>query len=327
MLVSQPERICPLCRQNAEFLFLRDHNKEGVDFSLYECKICGGQFWQPYKNPGADWYINQDKFNVKDGSKPRPIHAYHKYFIKIRAEELKNSRILDLGCGTGEFLAELEKRGAQVYGVDIDSQAIEIARKNFGLKNIFALPINLFFKAEKLPPLDFVTVFEVFEHVDDAWSVLNESKKLLKSGGKLVISAPARERPFLNAAGWDYPYHHLSRWNEKAVRYHLALAGYENIQVVYLNKFRQLYELFLEIIAAKLKFNKAAGLKKIARGESRAGEREKASAKKLLIKVVYKTGRFLGVFLAPYLLAAAFFPVALIFYPRSGIMYIEAVKK
>jgi len=327
MLINQPEKNCPLCRQQATFLFLRDYTDQGKNFSLYECDVCGGQFWQPYKNPGADWYINQDKFNVKDGLKSRSIHAYHKYFIKSQAENLKNAYALDLGCGTGEFLAELEKRGANVYGTDIDSSAIEIARASHNLKNITALPINLFFQSEKLPPLDFVTVFEVFEHVDDAWSVLSESKKFLKSGGKLVMSVPTRERIFANVADWDYPYHHLSRWDEKAIRYHLTLAGYENVQVDYINKFHQLYELFLEIIAAKLKFNKAAGMKKIANQSGEAAARAKVSLKIIIIRIIYKTGRFLGVVFTPYFLAAIFFPIALIFYPRSGIMYIVAVKK
>jgi SAM-dependent methyltransferase len=327
MPLSQPEKICPLCRKDASYLFLQDYKYEGKNFSLYECKVCGGQFWHPFKNPGADWYINQDKFNVKDALKPRSIHAYHKYFIKSHAESLKNSRILDLGCGTGEFLAELEKRGAFVYGTDIDIQAIAMAQNNYNLKNIFNLPITEFLRNQSLPQFDYLTVFEVFEHVDDTWSILSESKKFIKPGGRLVISTPTRERPLVNSAGWDYPYHHLSRWDEKSIRYHLVLSGYENIKVIYINKFHQLYELFLEVIAAKLKFNKAAGLKQIANENKLSNSKNKASVKKMIIRIIYKAGRFFGVVLAPYLLAAIFFPVSLIFYPRSGIMYIEVIKK
>ena len=228
-----------------------------------------------------------------------------------------------MGCGTGEFMAELEERGAIVYGTDIDKESVKIAKNLYKLKNIYNLPINDFFISNNLQQLDYITAFEVFEHVDDPLIILNESKKLLKSTGKLILSIPTRERPLANLSGWDYPYHHLSRWNEKSIKHLLDLAGYKNITVTYINKFHQLYELFLEILAKKLNFKKASGLKKIAR-ENTNIENNNKPTKKIILKMIYKIGRFIGVIIMPYIIALLFSPVSLLFFPKSGIMYIEA---
>jgi SAM-dependent methyltransferase len=323
----QTEKKCPLCRQDSAFLFLRNFSSADGKFSLYECKSCGGQFWLPFKNPGAEWYVNGDKYNVKDGSQPRVLHAYHKNFFDLHPQLAQGVKILDLGCGTGEFLAALKSKGAEVYGVDLDREAVGIARNHFGLENIANMPISSFLADKTVQALDFITAFETFEHIDDPAQLLAEAMIRLKAGGRLIISAPSRERPFANAAGWDFPFHHLSRWSEDSVRYLWRSFGFKNISIIYLNKFQQLYELFLEVLARKLKFNRAAGLKKISREEKSTVGEKKSEAKKFIIKIIYLTGRWIGVVLLPYLMAAAFFPIVLLFYPRAGLMYIEAVKE
>jgi len=319
----QPDKFCPLCKEESKYTFLNNHNNGGNKFSLFECSSCGGQFWLPFKHPGSDWYEHGDSYNIKDELSPRQIHAYHKNFLKNYGDSIRGLHILDLGCGTGEFMAELDKKGAIVYGTDIDKESVIIAQNLYKLKNIYNLPINDFFISNDLQQLDYITAFEVFEHIDNPRLLLDEAKKLLKSRGKLILSIPTRERPLANLSGWDYPYHHLSRWDEKSIKYLLGLAGYKNITVTYINKFHQLYELFLEILAKKLNFKKASGLKKIAR-ENTSLENNNKSIKKIILKLTYKTGRFIGVVLLPYFIALLFFPVVLLFFPKSGIMYIEA---
>lgn len=317
---------CPLCGQNAKNKFIKDYKNDDGKFSLYECLTCGGQFWLPFKNPGASWYEQGDSYNIKDESNPRQIHSYHKKFLEIHGNKINGTKMLDLGCGTGEFMSKLKKGGANVYGADIDKDSVRIAKNLYGLNNIYNLPINNFFNEFRESQFDYITAFEFFEHIDNPWIILNESKKLLKSNGKLIMSIPTRERPLVDLVGWDYPYHHLSRWDEKSIKHILTFFGYKKINLIYINKFHQLYEVFLEIIAKKLKFKKAKKLKRISNEEKNANNKESSGnfLKKILIKTVYKTGRFIGVVLVPYTATVIFFPISYIFFPRSGIMYIEA---
>lgn len=321
MVYHKPEKICPLCLKNSNFLFLKDYINNNGNFSLYECGNCGGQFWLPFVNPGAKWYEEKDMYNIKDENKLRQIHSYHKKFFSIYRNKISGLNLLDIGCGTGEFIDSAKKYGAIVYGVDIDSQAIEIAKKFYNLENIYNSPIEKFFDNHKLPQLDVVTAFEVFEHVAAPYIILKEARKLLRPGAKLILSIPTRKRPFVNIAGWDYPFHHLSRWDKNSIIFILTAFGYKDVKVEHINRFHQLYELFLEIIAKKLKFNKAHGMKKIANNKVKNGIKP---FKKKIITIVYKIARYIGVILIPYFFTIICYPLLRIFFPQSGIMYIEA---
>lgn len=110
-------------------------------------------------------------------------------------------RVLDIGAGRGNFLAEMEKLGFKVYGVETNPEYI-------------GGPI-LDVRAENLPFLDnyfdFVNCAEVAEHVDDPLKMLKEIFRVLKPGGKCYIS-------FHNRWGvYDYHYHlYFINWMPRA---------------------------------------------------------------------------------------------------------------
>ncbi|MDP3935235.1 MAG: class I SAM-dependent methyltransferase [Candidatus Giovannonibacteria bacterium] len=103
----------------------------------------------------------------------------------------RGGSVLDIGAGRGKFLAEMEKLGFKIYGVETNPEYI-------GGPVIKAL-------AEELPfpekYFDFVNCAEVSEHVDDPVKMLKEIFRVLKPGGKCYIS-------FHNRWGiYDYHYH------------------------------------------------------------------------------------------------------------------------
>jgi len=99
-------------------------------------------------------------------------------------------RILDVGCGDGNFSSLLKRacRAKEVYGIDISEKGVESARKN-GVK-AFQLDID----AEDLPFEDnyFDAIFagEVIEHLFDTDHFLDEVHRVLKPEGILVLSTP-----------------------------------------------------------------------------------------------------------------------------------------
>jgi ubiquinone/menaquinone biosynthesis C-methylase UbiE len=103
-------------------------------------------------------------------------------------------RVLDIGCGFGDFLSHVEKDGAQVCGIDISDYALKEARKRVvgKLQKIDvgkeALPFrNNYF--------DVVTIFDVVEHLESPELVLNESFRTLKNNGLIFLTTP-------NHQGW-----------------------------------------------------------------------------------------------------------------------------
>ncbi len=95
--------------------------------------------------------------------------------------------VLDLGCGLGEFTAALAEHGALVTGCDVAETALALARgRHPGIEFVLS--------GEELPfgdeSFDVVWAGEVLEHVQDGLGLLGEVRRVLRPGGRLVLSTP-----------------------------------------------------------------------------------------------------------------------------------------
>jgi SAM-dependent methyltransferase len=90
-------------------------------------------------------------------------------------------RLLDFGCGWGEFLSVCSHFGFQAYGVDRSTPRIDHA-----VIKIFPSLADI----EGLPSFHAITMFEVLEHLDDPASMLRDLSCLLVDGGLLVLETP-----------------------------------------------------------------------------------------------------------------------------------------
>ena len=103
---------------------------------------------------------------------------------------LPNRRLLDVGCGSGEFLVMMRDLGWQVQGIEPDGQAAKIAREKFGLR-VEACTLE----EAKIPvgSFDVITVLHVLEHVPDPQKLIQECSQALQPEGRLVIVVPNLE--------------------------------------------------------------------------------------------------------------------------------------
>lgn len=109
----------------------------------------------------------------------------------------KNSRCLDVGCGVG-YLGELlyKHKNAEVYGVDLDKEALRYAAKKKCFKDLYNFSITDLkgkeferFIDSKLK-FDYIVFADVVEHVVDSEGLLLFFSKFLSPGGKIIISLP-----------------------------------------------------------------------------------------------------------------------------------------
>jgi SAM-dependent methyltransferase len=133
--------------------------------------------------------------------------------------------VLELGCGTGEFLALAAARGHRAVGIDFSETAVAAAHA----KSLSAFEGGL----ADLPRFlgddarfDAVVMFQVIEHVADPDALLAAVARWLRPGGRLFLSCPGprrftrliREQQTGGSDFWDHPPHHVLRWTLPALR-------------------------------------------------------------------------------------------------------------
>ena len=102
------------------------------------------------------------------------------------------ARVLDVGCGVGRLMLRLQRRGCEVAGVDILRRDLVSARRLLAGNG----PPSTFVQADggRLPfidaSFDFVACTETLEHAADAAMMLRELARVLRPGGRLVVSVP-----------------------------------------------------------------------------------------------------------------------------------------
>ena len=96
-------------------------------------------------------------------------------------------RILDVGCGKGEFVANLGDRGWQAQGVELSRIAADYAREKMEIE-VF----NGELKDAGFPDghFDLITLWHVLEHCHDPSGVLAETNRILRTEGRLLVSVP-----------------------------------------------------------------------------------------------------------------------------------------
>jgi SAM-dependent methyltransferase len=164
-----------------EFAGTKSTVNHGVS-SLWECKTCSLAFRYPREDPVKllQAYENCD-VNIWTSGLPNRMDWL---LAKKHIERDKNPQkaILDVGCFTGAFLSTLEN--CKRFGIEPSLKAASHAR-NIGV-DILGSDYRMIENADRL--FDWITAFDVIEHVDNPADFILVCLKRLKPSGKLLIS-------------------------------------------------------------------------------------------------------------------------------------------
>jgi 2-polyprenyl-3-methyl-5-hydroxy-6-metoxy-1,4-benzoquinol methylase len=112
----------------------------------------------------------------------RAVVDFSVMWLSNRAE----ARLLDIGCGSGAFLANMQHLGWRVEGVDFDAAAAANAARKHVRVHVGSLADQAF----PADSFDAVTMSHFIEHVHDPRALLEECVRILRPGGELVIVTP-----------------------------------------------------------------------------------------------------------------------------------------
>ena len=191
---------CPLCGHSGFHLIThapdRYYGNPGL-FRVVGCPSCGLNFLNPmptldYLSTAypSDYYAYQP-INSSTGTLKRVKKVVSKLLF-LRSANTRDPKfekpgtMLDVGCGAGEFLAAMRKRGWEVRGAELNKTAAERGQRE-GL-DIFAGTVL----DAKFPPetFDYVRSNHSFEHIHNPREVLLEIHRILKPSGRVFIGVP-----------------------------------------------------------------------------------------------------------------------------------------
>ena len=128
-----------------------------------------------------------------------------------------HANVVDLGCGDGAFAAELLASGASVIGLDVSETALERARTRASRAQLLVVGED-----GPLPVADgwadVVWAGEVLEHVADVVGLLAEVRRVLRWGGRLLVTTPAHGPLLTRTARLDPRADHLRFFTARSLR-------------------------------------------------------------------------------------------------------------
>lgn len=127
--------------------------------------------------------------NVIDAGRLSPYWGEHAARYVFALPHVENKTVLDIACGTGYGIAILKANAKHITGVDVDADAASKAKAECDNKASVLLGdgLGLPFADDSF---DVITSFETLEHLHERGQFLAELHRVLRPGGKLILSTP-----------------------------------------------------------------------------------------------------------------------------------------
>lgn len=216
---------CPICggTRLSHYLETRDYHLTHEVFALKRCEDCSLILTSPRPETKRliEYYASDDYISHTSAGTNLLNQAYllaRRYTLRRKLGLVERfapkGRILDFGCGTGEFLKQAQTKHWDTYGVEPAEKARNTARQQ--LPNIHADVSSI-----QSQDLQAITLWHVLEHVPELNEVLVQLKERLSATGTIFIAVP-------NVNSYDSR-HYGPKWAGLDVPRHLWHFGQPNM--------------------------------------------------------------------------------------------------
>lgn len=185
--------ICGYCKQENSKILFSTYDMFGTIYDIRKCYYCRAYFLAPRPDEATLAKAYDSSYYGEKEERFNPyiekiLNIFRKKRARLVYKNVKEGNVLDIGCGNGKFLFYLSRFGDyKLFGTELDGNSAKRAMKipEINLK-IGALE-NDDFEAETF---DAITMFQVFEHLQEPGRTLKIISKIIKKNGILIISFP-----------------------------------------------------------------------------------------------------------------------------------------
>jgi len=178
--------LCVICDSACRLVELNPSKKKSIRIAV--CSECGHAF---HPSPPPEWIdstiYNKKYHSNRDEEKHREFrqarHERHAQYLSRLQAQGKQIRILDVGCGSGEFLEIARKAGIECYGVEIS----DYARKCATSRGFQIIGASIDDVSDKF---DVIRSCHVLEHIPSPRLFVKKAKKLISREGIFLTEVP-----------------------------------------------------------------------------------------------------------------------------------------
>jgi glycosyltransferase involved in cell wall biosynthesis/SAM-dependent methyltransferase len=210
------------------------------DYRVVRCDNCGLVFLNPQPSDdelariyGANYFLGSDSEAGRQAVAEIKGATASLYLSEIRRYRGPASgRLLEIGCGDGDFLVLAEAEGWQVTGIEYSSAACDKTRKRLKTGEVLCGEL----KASELPAasFDLCVISDVLEHVRAPLDFLSEIHRVLKPGGILFVATPSIDSwsaRFMRQKWMEFKAEHVTYFDRQTLQMALFRAGFRDVIV------------------------------------------------------------------------------------------------
>jgi len=173
---------CHVCSGTDDATYL-----EARGYRIARCKNCGLWFVnpQPTMEELRKFYATYD-----EGKLWRNLEERFNRGVRQSIQQVKRTgTVLDVGCGSGDFLRGMKEAGFSVFGIEPSGTGSEYGRETHGV-DIYNGLIEEYLTANGSQRFDVITLLNVLEHLADPVRILSQLSQVLVAGGVVAIVVP-----------------------------------------------------------------------------------------------------------------------------------------
>jgi len=228
-------KTCQVC-QSARIYYLFTT----CDCRVVRCDDCGLVFLNPQPSDdelariyGENYFLGSETEASRAAVSEIKQATARLYLAEIgRYSGLRHGRLLEIGCGDGDFLVAAEAESWRVTGVEYSPSACEKVRCRLKNGEVYSGELQ----SANLPTeqYDLCVLSDVIEHVRDPLDFLREIHRVLKPGGILFIATPSIDSwsaRFMKQKWMEFKAEHLTYFDRQTLQTALAKSGFRDVIV------------------------------------------------------------------------------------------------